>query len=202
MRNKNLLGLVLCAGRSERMRIDKSTIKYHGEEQRYYLYKMLLRFCDKVLLSVNQSQIKALGPDFNYILDAVQFEDAGPMAGLVTAHQTYKDKNILVIACDYPMLQDEDIEKFLAVVVSNNKLSAFYNQSTGYYEPLLAYYPTTALSEIESLIYNGKTSLHRYLQESDAQKFENYDCLTLRSVDDIERSEEIKQNIQSNKKNA
>ena len=78
----------------------------------------------------------------------------------------------------------------------------FFNQSTGYYEPMLAYYPTSAFVDIETLIKEGKTSLQKYLIESDAIKFVDYDCLTLRSVDDEKSSEEAKQYIQSKESNA
>ncbi len=201
MKKENLLGLVMCAGKSQRMKRDKSTIKYYEEEQRYHLYKMLQRFCSAVLLNVNESQLNNLEQDFEYILDYPKYSTAGPMAGLVSAHQTH-NKNILIIGCDYPLLQQEDIERFLVLAIGENKLAAFFNESTGYYEPMLAFYPTSALADIETLIKEGKTSLQKYLIESDAIKFVDYDCLTLRSVDDEESSEKAKQYIQSKESNA
>ncbi len=202
MKNENLLGLVMCAGKSQRMKRDKSTIKYYQEEQRYHLYKMLQRFCRTVLLNVNESQVNNLDQEFEYILDDSKYLNAGPMAGLVSAHQTHNNKNILVIGCDYPLLQHKDIERFLALAIAENKSAAFFNESTGYYEPMLAYYPTSAFVDIETLIKEGKTSLQKYLVESDVIKFVDYDCLTLRSVDDEESSEKAKQYIQSKESNA
>lgn len=201
MKNENLLGLVMCAGKSQRMKMDKSTIKYYQEEQRYHLYKMLQRFCRMVLLNVNESQLSNLEQGFDYILDDPKYTNEGPMAGLVTAHQTH-NKNILVIGCDYPLLQHKDIERFLVISIGNNKSTAFFNESTGYYEPMLGYYPISALKEIEVQIAKEQTSLQKYLAESNALKFLDYDCLTLRSVDDEKSSEKAKQYIQSRESNA
>ena len=53
-----LNGLVLAGGKSERMGFDKSSISWHGKEQRYHIADMLKPFCNDVFISVQPRSAK------------------------------------------------------------------------------------------------------------------------------------------------
>lgn len=200
MKMENLLGVVICGGKSSRMGIDKSTINYHGEEQRYFLYKMLERFCSEVVISDKVASQWETENDYKFVVDGEQYQEAGPMAGLISAHHSYPNKNILLVACDYPLLQASDLQSFLLQIKKDQNAAAFFNKATGFYEPLLAYYSVKALTEIETLLNSNHTSLQKYLNRTNAKKFVDYDFLTLRSVDDPKSLKQVKEIIAAKSK--
>ena len=51
-----LNGLVLAGGKSLRMGYDKSSIEWHGKEQRYYMADLLKQYCDEVFISCRADQ--------------------------------------------------------------------------------------------------------------------------------------------------
>src|SRR4051812_24141580 len=92
---------------------DKSLLNYHGIPQRYYLYEVLLTLCEKVFLSCNSEQSKNISEDYNFITDAKEYENIGPMAALLSAFKKYPDVAFLVIGCDYPFINKADLEKLI-----------------------------------------------------------------------------------------
>ena len=51
-----LNGLVLAGGKSVRMGYDKSSIQWHGKEQRYYMADLLKQICKDVFISCRKKQ--------------------------------------------------------------------------------------------------------------------------------------------------
>ncbi len=177
---KNLAGLVLCGGLSKRMGSDKSKIVYHELPQRYHLYNMLELFCEKVFISCNEEQVIEIKKKYAYIADDIFFGKIGPMAGLLSAFTLHPDKNIILIGCDYPLMDVDDLSPFLKLCNGDTPI-AFYNKEGNVYEPVIAYYPNKIYNKLKELFQSGQYSLQYLLRSTNAIKYfpENEKCLTV-----------------------
>lgn len=185
MTNVELYGIVLCGGKSSRMGTDKSLLNYHGVEQRYHLYGLLKPFCEQTFISYDpKSQV----PDaaFHSISDLPVYSGKGPITGLLSAFALFPEKHMLLIGCDYPFLQAADISHFLSQIPSNAIAAAFYNYHDNCYEPVLAWYSSTAGILIAKYFDEGNTSLQKFLEKIGAYKVQPSDINVIRSIDTYE----------------
>jgi molybdopterin-guanine dinucleotide biosynthesis protein A len=97
-----LNGLVLAGGHSKRMGQDKSVIKWHGKEQRYYMADLLQLVCHEVYISCRGEQQDTIGVGYPALVDTVS--GAGPLGGIQSAFKKHNDTAWLVVACDLPLL--------------------------------------------------------------------------------------------------
>ena len=92
MSGENLYGLVLAGGKSSRMGRDKSLIVYHDKTQRDSVFEMLTTLCSSVYISSNKDQMS----DKDSLVDEPEFENIGPLAGLLTAMKTFSGKDFFI----------------------------------------------------------------------------------------------------------
>ena len=170
MEKEKLTGLVVCGGKSSRMGTDKSKIIYHGEQQRYYLYKMLQQFCGEVFISCNEEQAEYINQEYSFITDDEAYENIGPAAALLSAVKKYPGRNWLVVACDYPFVNAENIERFTRTLKEKTEVAAFYNPPKKVYEPLLAYYSAGSIEPMIRILKGENYSLQHYLKIVNADK--------------------------------
>lgn len=165
------------------MGLDKSSLIYHEKPQRDHVYEMLKIECESVFFSCNTDQISSF-PSFSPILpDLEEYENIGPMAGLLTAFSAYPNRDFLVVACDYPLLTLKDLEAFLQSIDENKIAAAFYNRENSVYEPLIAWYSKRSFIEIQRMYDCEQYSLQHFLKEHDALKFESFRPENIKSVD-------------------
>lgn len=170
MLKENITGLVVCGGKSSRMGTDKSKIIYHGKQQRYYLYEMLKNLCEEVYISCNAEQALYLDPEYNFITDDEEYENVGPAAALLSAIKKYPGKNWLVIACDYPFIEQESLERFLNIIKDDTVTASFYSPDKKVYEPLLAFYSKESIDPMKLFFEGGNYSLNDFLKMMHAKK--------------------------------
>ena len=192
-----LYGLVVCGGKSSRMGNDKSMISYHGEPQRYFLYKMLLQFCEKAFISCNKTQAENMDDRYAFLTDLPGFEDCGPISAILTAQKTYPDRNFLVIGCDYPFITSQELQHFLLSINNNLPAAAFYNEESSLYEPLLAWYSKESARDISRLFDDEKYSLQHFLKFSNAGRFTDFSPESIKSVDTPEEFAEASNLLRS-----
>jgi len=183
IQKKNVCGLVICGGESLRMGTDKSLLNYFGKPQRYRLSDMLGKYCDRVIISCNQSQASSMQDGYEYMIDDPEFDNNGPLTGLLTAIKNLPGADFLVVGCDYPFLDEKDFAEFLSFAQDHEGPAAFYNEFDNVYEPVLAYYPQQSGIELFSLFTEGDISLQHYLQLKKATKYLPANKIALRSVD-------------------
>jgi len=183
---EELTGLIVCGGLSSRMGRDKSRIDWHGVEQRYFLYRVMEALCKKVLISCNATQANDIESGYNYIVDDEKFYNIGPMAALLTAFNKYPGESFLIIGCDYPFITKEDMFQLINSRNENDAAVSFFNETTGFYEPLLAVYE----NKIGKLLFENfdrqQYSLQRILKISNAGKIVPSELKTIKSVDSPE----------------
>lgn len=182
-----LAAVVVCGGQSSRMGSDKSMLIYHGQPQWQYLYEMLSRLCKAVYLSVNAGQVQVLPQDLPLLQDLPAYRDKGPIAALLTAFERLPCQNILLIGCDYPFLQQTELEHFLHFTAEASTAAAFYNEQHRLYEPLLAFYPQEAADRARALFATGNYALQSLLRQLQARKYVPEDAASITSADTEEQ---------------
>ncbi len=191
------VGMVLAGGKSSRMTTDKAFLNYHGNAQIYYLAEQLKMVCSEVLLSINHNQESKIDNLFEYIVDSDSYKDSGPINGLLTAHEKYPNTPLLILACDYPLLNLTDILNLKYTFLKHQKTTTFYNHQTGFREPLLGVYHPNDLAKLLAFYKNGNTSLQQFLNTIDAIKLEPTNLQNIKSIDNRSDLEAIKNQINS-----
>lgn len=124
-----IYGLVLCGGYSTRMGTDKGTILKNGKTWASIVYEKLIPFSDKVLVSVRQSQLNLYQTYFEKeILIPDNTSIQGPFAGIISAHNSQKNADWLVLPCDMIDFDLDYLKKLTEEYLSKkNKIYAFQN---------------------------------------------------------------------------
>ncbi|GMN08879.1 hypothetical protein MTsPCn9_06650 [Croceitalea sp. MTPC9] len=161
MRNEKpkIYGLVLSGGKSTRMGKDKGLIKYHDVPQREYMYQLLGGICDKTFLSVRNEQEKELRDNFDYIVDKNEYR--GPLNGILSAHAEFPDVAWLVLACDLPLLNKENIKELVSQRNLGKVATAFATNKTKLPEPLIAIWEPSGLDKAITYMETSKSSCPR-----------------------------------------
>lgn len=173
--------LVLCGGQSNRMGSDKSLLQYYDKAQRYHIYDMLQPLCEAVYISCSHDQYKTIEGGYNYLADEERFGDIGPMTALLTAFAKFPDKHMLMIGCDYPFLNTDELTSFSKYCT--DRPAAFYNEQAAIYESMLGWYPNNCAEELVRMFNDRSFSLQQLLRNNDAVKHLAADTSCIQSVD-------------------
>ncbi|MFA9212744.1 MAG: NTP transferase domain-containing protein [Candidatus Methylacidiphilales bacterium] len=192
-----LVGVVLAGGKSSRMATDKAFINYHGKAQIYFLSEQLKMVTNNVILSINQKQKSEIDTQYEFIVDSEKYLDSGPINGLLTTHEKYPNKPLIVLACDYPLLSLTDILNLKFTFLKHQKTTTFFNPESGFREPLLGVYHPNDLAKLLAFYNNGNTSLQQFLNTIDAIKLEAINLQNIKSIDNPTDLEAIKNQINS-----
>ncbi len=158
-----LNGLILIGGKSSRMGEDKGKIVYHKIAQQYHIYHVLATLCHKVYFSCNKSQIVELDSNYNYIPD--NYDNIGPLGGLLSAFEYDSTKAWLVLACDMPYVNKQhiqylighrDTQKLATTYISNNRI-----------EPLFTIWESQSYQYLKEALITENYSLRHILKKGD-----------------------------------
>jgi molybdenum cofactor guanylyltransferase len=177
---RNLYGLVLCGGKSSRMGEDKGFLIYHNKPQYQHVFEMLQQCCIETYISCNAEQLQKIDEQFNTIEDDNDYADKGPATGLLTAFSKHPQKDFLVIACDYPLLTEEEIKHFLDNIPARSTAAAFYDAQEECYQSVTAWYSAEAGS---LLMQSPQLPLKRLLENLNAHKHTPLDAGSITSAD-------------------
>ncbi|MDQ8180430.1 molybdenum cofactor guanylyltransferase [Pelagicoccus sp. SDUM812005] len=181
---RQVLGVVLCGGKSSRMGADKALVEVRpGVSQLERQLALLETFCLKRAVSVGPQG----GPQRSVPLGVAEIYDVegvrGPMAGLIAALKEADGWPVLAIACDMPYLEVSQLLMLLSRRVPALQATAFL-AADGMPDPMCAVYEPAALAELERLAAEGKGSLRRFLQGPQVERLAVEDPLFLASVND------------------
>jgi molybdopterin-guanine dinucleotide biosynthesis protein A len=183
-------GLVVCGGKSTRMGTDKSMLNYHGQSQRYHLYEMLNELCNHVFISCNKEQAASIPDKYAAIVDDEQYGNIGPMVALLTAFDKYPYANFLVVGCDYPHLQIEELDRLIKVSLQFNRSTSLYNIESKLIEPLISVYQHNIKYQLEQNFKQSKHSLRMLLEDVDAHVIEPLNYMSIISIDNLQQYNE------------
>lgn len=180
---EELTALVVCGGLSTRMGRDKSLIRWHNMAQRYFLYQLLAPLCKSVFISCNDAQSHEIEPGYAYIVDDEKFSNTGPMAALLTAFTRYPKAAFILIGCDYPFISEADVIQLISNRNENDSAVSFFNETTEFYEPLLAVYENKIAGSLFDNFQRQQFSLQTILKILDAHKVYPAELKRIKSVD-------------------
>ncbi|GAB3811951.1 molybdenum cofactor guanylyltransferase [Pontibacter rugosus] len=162
-----LYGLVLAGGKSTRMGTDKGLLDYKGMPHRDYLYQLLDNLCAKTFLGLRTEQQQET-QEQPVIWDDEYYQ--GPFRSLLSAHKAYPDKAWLVVACDLPFLTDQAITKLIEARDAAKPATAYYNEESGFLEPLIAIWEPEALEQALLYAADGNRCPRKFLMSQDIKQ--------------------------------
>lgn len=164
-----LYGLVLAGGQSKRMGEDKSLIQYHNQPHAVYCFNLLAKYCEKVFLSLRAEQSLKL-QQLPHVLDSM--DSVGPITGILAAMDQHPEVAWLVLACDFPRINDKTIKALISVRDPNICATAFTMGPNRKPEPLCCIYEPSIKSTIKESIKMGDSSPQKILIKSQVSLIE------------------------------
>lgn len=165
MESSNAIGLIVAGGKSLRMGIDKSRITYHGITQTEWLKKQMNGLVEKIYVSVSKMNNESEA----VLADSPLYFDRGPITSLVSFYDKFPENDVLVIACDYPFFNRDEIIYLLSE--SKNNSIACWDEAQEFYQPYLAFYTSSFLKIIKENLLTGETSLQNILLKNNIAKY-------------------------------
>lgn len=147
-----LYGLVLAGGQSQRMGRDKAQLRYGSKTQLECSLELLQPLCNSVWISCRPGQ--SWNIDGLYCLPD-QFQDCGPLGGILTALEKVPQAAWLVVAVDLPLLDSQTLQ---TLVQGRNPLcqaTCFQSSHDGLPEPLCAIYEPRIRERLFSFLGAG-----------------------------------------------
>jgi molybdopterin-guanine dinucleotide biosynthesis protein A len=158
-----MIALVLCGGQSTRMGSDKGLLQPNAKAWAATAADILAEQNLPVQFSVNTNQLEYYNQLFSasdLIVDNEMLTVHGPLLGLLSAHLQHPNKNILVLACDMPLMQSSLIKELIAASQQHEHFDAWLYKNNAQPEPLCAIYSSNALASILQLLKKGKLYKH------------------------------------------
>jgi molybdopterin-guanine dinucleotide biosynthesis protein A len=157
-----LKALILLGGKSSRMGEEKGLIQYHEKTQAEHLVSLSEEIGLEVFLSVREEQ-KENYSFLNRTFIADQIQGAGPLGGIASAMRTFPRSAFLVVACDLPNLQKEQMEFLLNSRNAKAFATCYESPLDGGPEPLCSIYEPKAFSALMKVWVNGKNCPRKML---------------------------------------
>jgi len=154
--------LILLGGKSSRMGEEKGLIQYHEKTQAEHLVSLLEEIGVEVFLSVREEQ-KENYAFLNRPFIADQIQGAGPLGGIASAMRAFPQTAFLVVACDLPNLQKEQLEFLLKKRNSKAFATCYESPMDGGPEPLCSIYEPKSFSALMKVWVNGKSCPRKML---------------------------------------
>lgn len=163
--------IILAGGRSERFGAQKAFAEIQGQ----YFYQRIIdvleatNMFNKIIISTNEE----LAPKFDYsdvVVDAPQFKDKGPLAGLCTVMNQYDDELFFVVSVDTPMISKKAISKLYQFMVAHlieDKLDIAGFIADNYPIPTIAFYSPKTLQYIEQALNSDDYSFKNVYNQVD-----------------------------------
>lgn len=195
MTTPNLYGLVLAGGQSRRMGQDKGLLNYRGVPHREYLYALLGRYCERVLLSLNPSQPAPDSSQFNLIFDHPTYTDTGPVGAVVNVAEQHPGVALFVVTCDLPFFDAACAEQLLTAREPLRDATAFFNPDMNQAEPLVTIYEAEFLRHVPSQFKSGVNSLRKLLAKANVKLVAGHDGRCIHSADQPSEFDAAKQKM-------
>jgi molybdopterin-guanine dinucleotide biosynthesis protein A len=150
-----VVGVVLTGGQSVRMGTNKATMRIGGTPLWEIAEQALRPLTDRVLF-VGSAQ--TLGSAIPRTLIDDDPPGLGPLGGIVTGLEKSGYPHHLVLAVDYPLVQQALLRLLLRRA---DGVLAVCGQSPEYMEPLLAYYHVDCVPVIRQMLAEGERQTYR-----------------------------------------
>jgi molybdenum cofactor guanylyltransferase len=145
----NLLGVVLCGGKSSRMGTDKGLILHSHQPWAVIVAQKFKAINLAFVVSINNTQTNSYQACFNKnILVNDNQTIPGPLRGLLTVHQKYPEKNLLVLACDMIDMQPKTICTLINNYIKQPNFDFYAYHNGDFWEPFCGIYTAKGLGNL------------------------------------------------------
>ena len=158
MINKDkMIAVILTGGKSKRYGSDKSFLKIGKITFIEKQIKLLTKYFDTIVVSANEDEkYKHLNlPICNDI-----YSDCGPLAGIHAVMKKYK-KNLFVLACDLPFVDDKTIKNILKFKSDADMIFSATKQNM---QPLCAIYKINLLPNLDKYLKSNNRSVFKFIE--------------------------------------
>lgn len=176
-------GLVLAGGYSRRMGRSKGRLVYTegGSCQAERCFHLLSSVCSRVYLSVRSDQDPFFAGDrLPRIVD--QWENNGPLGGIVSAMQRVQGRAWLVLACDKPFVNPGLLETLVVHRAPSWEAVAFRTSEGSAPDPLCTVYEPSLGPGAVSFLRQERLSPRALLMEANTRVLDPTDDWRLRDV--------------------
>ena len=171
-----MLGVVLCGGQSSRMGSDKGLLKPGDKTWVQIAIDKLNHFQLPVIISVNRDQYlqySTVVPNDILITDNDSLQLRGPLCGVLSVHLKYPEEDLLVLACDMPLIDIDLIKRLVEKDNTETSVDAFIYANKGQPEPMPGIYKAKGLAHIHHLYATNQLVRHsmKYMLERISTSF-------------------------------
>ena len=186
-------GLILAGGKSIRLGIDKTNIKWHNQNQRSYLFELLSEYCTKTFISESKESLNSEG--FPIIVDS--FTGLGPYGAILSAFREHPSVAWLVIACDLPLFDKKAVAYLIQQRNPAAIATAYESPRDGSPEPLAAIWEPKSYPILLSYLAKGYSCPRKVLIKSDVNLIKPILPESLKNVNTPEDFNEVKELIKN-----
>lgn len=148
--NKNITGIILAGGNSNRMGQDKGLVLFQGKPFIAHIINVLAPVTNNIIIVSNHKKHDVF--QLKRITDMIT--DAGPLAGLYTGLHHSKTENNIVLSCDIPLINTVILKKLIAGI--NENADVIQLKSEGKTMPLIALYKKRCENVFYELLQKGE----------------------------------------------
>jgi molybdopterin-guanine dinucleotide biosynthesis protein A len=186
-----LYGLVLAGGESRRMGRDKAGLRRGGESQLAYVVHLLDDLLERVFVSTRaHQQDESERSQFTQIVD--RYQNMGPVAGILSAMDSYPEVDWLVVACDLPNIDAQTISHLLGHRSAEKPFTAYNSSYDGLPEPLCAVYASGSAAIVRRFVADGVHCPRKMLIRSDSHLLSQPDP---RSLDNVNTPDDLRGSV-------
>ncbi len=153
-----MLGVILCGGQSLRMGTDKGLLTGETKTWAQAAYTKIEALNFPVKVSVNKQQketYSAIFHEADLITDEPSLQIKGPLLGVLSSHIQFPAEDLIVLACDMPLMEPSIIRELYKNYQDNPSPDAYVFINGGQPEPLCAIYTSKALSGVLTMLQKG-----------------------------------------------
>jgi molybdopterin-guanine dinucleotide biosynthesis protein A len=165
-----MLGVILSGGASSRMGKDKGLVKTGDQYWASLAAEKISSLAIPVVISVNRFQLPVYLREFKdnkLIPDDETLKVRGPLSGILSVHNKNKRDDLLVLACDMPLMESFILQQLQNAYKEDPGYQAYVYASDEGLEPLVGIYSHNALRKIIESVKAGKLkkfSMHSVLE--------------------------------------
>ncbi|MEN9570146.1 MAG: hypothetical protein RL172_1377 [Bacteroidota bacterium] len=165
-----LKGLILCGGQSLRMGSDKGLLKLQASTWAQTAADKMAALNIPVYISVNEQQYTDYATVFlspQLVTDNSTLAIKGPLLGLLSMHLAFTTTDILVLACDMPLMEPSLLQTLQLQQQQQPQYGAYIYTNQSMPEPLCGIYTSKALAAVYKLLIKGDLQKHsmKYMLE-------------------------------------
>lgn len=158
-----MLGVVLCGGQSSRMGSDKGLLKLEAKTWAQTAFDKLAELNFPIVISVNQKQYDDYAVVFNsseLITDDPALSIHGPLSGVLSVHLQHPTEDLLILACDMPLMETVLLKELLTNYQQHSLNDAFVYTNDGEPEPLCGIYKASGLAVVLAMYQSQQLTKH------------------------------------------